>query len=589
MNSSSQIMFDNGEYSAAQQYYVHDDVATPDDCNKTQQQQQHSNNYDRTIASTEKPPPPSDGAAASYYHHDITINSSREEYDSSATAANSLTKSTSNNEYERLADKLFVGRAASSSSSCSGGDISSGGGGARGRRSESNCGRSSSIEIPSGHSKVANCLMNNYCNNNEDGADEDGAGASKDDDYDMMDIIESQSSLSLTTECNSEVLHSSEGELHLFEREGCLPQQQQQQQQQQQSQRQQQVMEEKTTPKAGNLKTTGLDDCWKTAPIDYQVPTRHHHHSDNRNLSNVAASSSEIAAVAVPSSEIATATTAAAAAATAGQDYYLPQSAAILLNTLQNISNLNKNGSNNNGTTNNGSSSGSSTRGMEELLAMLRSSVLSSSGVLDVGGEMFDHGEDDGGDRDDKNGCAPKPAVSNSNFYNDDDDDDDDYSLNGDMARLSKSIASLQRDLDNIDLSQFDDMYGDDDVGREGISSSSSGNMEQDLLLDALNEDISDDRRRGVTISKKWKRWIRNWLLSRGLINDDKVINSLLGSDDDDHDRGVYALPTTMVDGEGGEGFRLFDFEVDHVLILTLLLVFFVFLYHRFKNAAEYF
>ena len=455
-----------------------------------------------------------------------------------------------------------MGRGVSSSTSCgsSVGERSSDGGGRSNRRS----GRSSSIEISIGHSKDVNCLMNDHCNNNEGGADgKDGAGASKSDDYDMMDIIESQSSLSLTADdCNSQVLLSEEGELHSFDREGCLPQQQWQQQQQ--------VSEEKATPKAGNLKTTGLDDCWKTAPIDYEVPTRQY---DDRNKSSldVAASSS--------SSEIAQAT------AAAGQDYYLPQSAAILLNTLQNISNLNNNGSNNSGT-NNGSSSDSSTRGMEELLVMLKSSVLSSSGsgVLDVGGEMFDHDEEDG---DDDDGCASKPAINNNKFYNDDDDDDD-YSLNGDMARLSKSIASLQRDLDNIDLSQFDDMYGDDDVGREG-GGSSGGNTEQDLLLDALHDDIGDGRGRGVAISKKWKRWIRNWLLSRGLINDDKVINSLLGDDGGDHDRGVYALPTTMVDGEGGEGFRLFDFEADHVLILTLLLVFFVLLYQRFKTAAEYF
>ena len=40
---------------------------------------------------------------------------------------------------------------------------------------------------------------------------------------------------------------------------------------------------------------------------------------------------------------------------------------------------------------------------------------------------------------------------------------DDDDSLCGDMARLSKPIAHLQRDLDNVDVSQFDDddgMYG---------------------------------------------------------------------------------------------------------------------------------
>ena len=363
--------------------------------------------------------------------------------------------------------------------------------------------------------------MNNNCNND----DEEGA-RSKSDHNDMMDIIESQSSLTL----GELELHSS------FERERCQSQQQQEQQQ---------VMEGKTPPKGGNLKTTGLDDCWKTEPIYNQHSTTRQHAHYLR-----------------------------------GQDYYLPQSAAILLNTLQNISNLNNNGSNNNGTTND-SGGGGTTRGMEELLAMLKSSALSCSGVPDVGGVMFDRDEDHGDENDD--GCASKPAIHNKYV----DDDDDDYSLNGDMARLSKSIASLQRDLDNIDLSQFDDMYGDDD-GREG-GGSRSGNTEQDLLWEALNEDIGDDRRRGAAISKKWKRWIRNWLLSRGLINDDKVINSLLGSDDDDHDRGVYALPTTLVDGEGGDGFRSFDFEVDHVIILTLLLVFFVLLYQRFKTATDYF
>jgi hypothetical protein len=517
MNSNSQvIMFDDGEYSASQHYYARDDVNASDDSNRTQkqqqQQQQHecSGHDDRLIASMEKPTPPPPSKSN---------NSSTEEYNSST----STSTSTSNNEYERLlsstiislADKLFVGRAASSSGSFNGGGRSR---------------RSSSIEIPCGRSKV---------NDNCDDDEEDGARSKGD--HDMMDIIESQSSLTL----GELELHSS------FERERCQPQEQQQQQRQQQQVMEQQVIEEKATPKGGNLKTTGLDDCWNTAPIDNQVSTRQHDHYLR------------------------------------GQDYYLPQSAAILLNTLQNISNLNNNGSNNNGTTNDGGGGGGgTTRGMDELLAMLKSSALSSSGsgVMDVGGEMFDHDEDD----DNEDGCASKPDINNNNSYNDDDDDDDDYSLNGDMARLSKSIASLQRDLDNIDLSQFDDMYGDDAAG-EGGGGSSSGNTEQELLLDALHEDIGDGRRRGVAISKKWKRWIRNWLLSRGLINDDKVVNSLLGDDGDDRDRGVYALPTTMVDGEGGEGFRIFDFEVDHILVLTLLLVFFVLLYHRFKTAADYF
>jgi hypothetical protein len=54
-----------------------------------------------------------------------------------------------------------------------------------------------------------------------------------------------------------------------------------------------------------------------------------------------------------------------------------------------------------------------------------------------------------------------------------------------------------------------------------------------------------------------WKCWIRTWVLSHGIVNDEKVVNSLLSSDargGGDGDGGGTITP-------GRGGFTIFDFE----------------------------
>jgi len=167
---------------------------------------------------------------------------------------------------------------------------------------------------------------------------------------------------------------------------------------------------------------------------------------------------------------------------------------------------------------------------------------------------------------------------NNNNHHHHHDNDnydyyDDDDSLKGDMARLSQSVAHLQRDLDNIDTSRFDWMYyynNDDEDGGGGGTTTE----QQDNLLDDARGDGRD------IIGNRWKCWIRNWLLSHGIIKDEKVVNSLLLPDGDNDDDA-----TTTRRGRGG--LTIFDYEMDHVLVVTLLLVFFVLLRNRFKTMND--
>jgi len=290
------------------------------------------------------------------------------------------------------------------------------------------------------------------------------------------------------------------------------------------------------TPKVSNLKTTGLDssDTIDNDESTLNYTNYHHHHQLQRQHSN---SSTD----------------------------YLPQSAAVLLNTLQHTN---------------------FDRGAEEILSSILRSGGSSSfddgdtNVREVGGggegsgELVVDGNHDGvavnadGSMSKKkppaatiNTQEPATKSTNNSFENQSQqqqhnyDDDDDNSISGDMARLSKSIAHLQRDLDNIDMSRFDGMV----------------DMEQQDLLD------------GGSRGNGWKRWIRNWLLSHGIIEDEKMVNSLLSNDDErgeGDDDGSIITP-------GRGGFTIFDFERDYVLVLTLLLVFFVLLRNRFKTMNE--
>ena len=250
---------------------------------------------------------------------------------------------------------------------------------------------------------------------------------------------------------------------------------------------------------------------------------------------------------------------------------YLPQSAAKLLNTLQHTN---------------------FDRGAEEIMLSILSSnsgsSLDGSGSSSFSFNEDDHQEgDDDDDGDNKEGKAavnaaklPPPVTNNDqdgtiitkNRHNsfessssnqqqqqyNYDDDFDDTSLSGDMARLSTSIAHLQRDLENIDMAQF-----------------------ETICLDDEDDDQQHDMYGGR--GNRWKHWIRKWLLSHGIVNDEKVLNQLLLSGTTNN--GENDGSSNITPGRGG--FSIFDFERDYMFVLVLLLVFFVLLRNRFQTVNE--
>jgi hypothetical protein len=89
---------------------------------------------------------------------------------------------------------------------------------------------------------------------------------------------------------------------------------------------------------------------------------------------------------------------------------------------------------------------------------------------------------------------------------------DDDDSIGGDMVRLSQSIAFLQHDLENVDMSHFDQLYDD---GFGGVGS-----------LDGFEGEGS-----------AWAR-MKMWF-SRGMIMEQKLLNSYTNMGDDSYGNGA--------------------------------------------------
>ena len=282
---------------------------------------------------------------------------------------------------------------------------------------------------------------------------------------------------------------------------------------------------EMKTPKMNNLKTTGLEEEFDDAAVAHNQQHQRQQRKDS----------------------------------TSTTSEYLPQSAAKLLNTLQHTN---------------------FDRGAEEIMLSILSS--NSSGSLDDGSSSSFNEDDDHHEGDDGKtavNAAKLPPVTTFNDqdgtitnrhnsfesssnnqqqqYNYDDDDFDDTSLSGDMARLSTSIAHLQRDLDNIDMSQFETICLEDEQQHDTTYGSGRGN--------------------------RWKSWIRKWLLSHGIVNDEKVLNHLLRSGTTNGGDDIGS--NNITPGRGG--FTIFDFERDYMLVLVLLLVFFVLLRNRFQTLNE--
>mmetsp|Transcript_14306 Transcript_14306/g.30561 ORF Transcript_14306/g.30561 Transcript_14306/m.30561 type:complete len:525 (+) Transcript_14306:52-1626(+) len=108
-------------------------------------------------------------------------------------------------------------------------------------------------------------------------------------------------------------------------------------------------------------------------------------------------------------------------------------------------------------------------------------------------------------------------AAATAAFF-DDDDDSVAGSIGGDMARLTRSIANIQRDLENVDFSHLDDVYNDGFGGVGGLQEydgesglvariklwlSRGAIMEQKLLNTYVNpmENENDDNEEGAARS----------------------------------------------------------------------------------------
>jgi hypothetical protein len=134
--------------------------------------------------------------------------------------------------------------------------------------------------------------------------------------------------------------------------------------------------------------------------------------------------------------------------------------------------------------------------------------------------------------------AATGSGVAATISYDDNDHDDDDDSIRGDMSLLETSIARLQRDLENVDLShlELDDFYDDDD---------------------AYDGDASGD---DTSLLSRLKRWF-----SRGMIMEQKLLHTYLsnnlGNTDYYDDGATYAAVATMANdmgasrGRGGGGY----------------------------------
>lgn len=104
---------------------------------------------------------------------------------------------------------------------------------------------------------------------------------------------------------------------------------------------------------------------------------------------------------------------------------------------------------------------------------------------------------------DDKTAVAASHVASGNHIPPDVDDDD---SIGGDIVRLSQSIAFLQHDLENVDMSDLNDLYGDDLDRFDGEGSTwsrmklwfSRGMIMEQKLLNSVNNMNYDENGRRV-------------------------------------------------------------------------------------------
>ncbi len=135
--------------------------------------------------------------------------------------------------------------------------------------------------------------------------------------------------------------------------------------------------------------------------------------------------------------------------------------------------------------------------------------------------------------------AAASPAAGGSKattFFDDDtndDDSDDEGSIRGDIARLTRSITHLQRDLESADFSFLDDIYNDE-------------------FSNDVSDNLIDHRRNGFWNDKlgRFRRW-----LSHSSIAEQKLLHTLVGG-----------APTSMSNSIGGS-------YADNLILLVLKLI----------------
>jgi len=112
-------------------------------------------------------------------------------------------------------------------------------------------------------------------------------------------------------------------------------------------------------------------------------------------------------------------------------------------------------------------------------------------------------------DSHDASNTASAMAIGGSSTF-----DDDDGSIGGDMARLTHSIAHLQRDLENVDFSYLDDIYND---GFGGVGTALDG--------------FDDDGESNNGMLARLKLWF-----SRGMIMEQKLLHTHVNTNPNNND-----------------------------------------------------
>jgi hypothetical protein len=179
---------------------------------------------------------------------------------------------------------------------------------------------------------------------------------------------------------------------------------------------------------------------------------------------------------------------------------YLPESAALLITALSNSAKKSSRRNNSNNATTTADES------LDQFPCLLDEAL---DGESETGDKTFDYFEKEAEallqSIQNEDGTT-HPTIADDGMSSMDDDD----SIGGDIVRLSRSIAFLQHDLDNVDISHFDG-FEDDFDGEGNISSAwsrmklwfSRGMIMEQKLLNTVNG-MGDEGGEGVNVGSRY-------------------------------------------------------------------------------------